>query len=142
MMIERFMLVFGSASSLFDLITFYVLLRLFDAGEALFQTGWFVESLVTQVLIVVAIRTRRRLYNSRPHRLLVGLALVAVIIAVALPLSPVGHWFGFVAPPLWFFGYLIVVTFAYVGLVELIKHFFYRKRDLDGPTLPPAQAGI
>lgn len=137
-LIERFMLVFGSASSLFDFLTFYVLLKLFEAGDALFQTGWFVESLVTQVLIVFAIRTRRRFYLSRPHRLLVGLAAVAVTLAVALPLSPIGHWFGFVAPPLWFFGYLIVVTVAYLGLVELIKHFFYSRRSTEHPIAPAA----
>jgi Mg2+-importing ATPase len=66
-LIEHFMLVFGPLSSVFDFITFYMLLRVFEAGEALFHTGWFIESLATQVLVVFAIRTRRPLLRSRPH---------------------------------------------------------------------------
>ena len=74
-LIERFMLVFGPVSSVFDFLTFYALLRLFGAGEALFQTGWFIELITTQVLVVFAIRTRRLFFRSRPHRFLVGMAL-------------------------------------------------------------------
>ena len=58
-LLERFMLVFGPLSSVFDFLTFYALLHLFGAGEALFQTGWFIESLATQVLVIFVIRTRR-----------------------------------------------------------------------------------
>ena len=64
-LVERFMLVFGPVSSVFDFVTFYALLHLFDAGEALFQTGWFIESVTTQVLVVFAIRTRRRFFQAR-----------------------------------------------------------------------------
>ena len=125
-LIERFMLVFGPVSSVFDFLTFYVLLRLFGAGQALFQTGWFIESITTQVLVVFAIRTRRRFFRSKPHKLLVAMALGAVTVAVALPLLPAGRWFGFVAPPPLFFFYLIAATAAYLALVEATKHFFYR----------------
>jgi P-type Mg2+ transporter len=125
-LIERFMLVFGPVSSIFDFLTFYVLLRLFGAGEALFQTGWFVESITTQVLVVFAIRTRRRFFRSKPHRSLVMLALGIVAIAVVLPYPPVGRWFGFVPPPPLFFAYLIAATAAYLALVEICKAFFYR----------------
>jgi Mg2+-importing ATPase len=125
-LIERFMLVFGPVSSVFDFLTFYVLLRLFGAGQALFQTGWFVESITTQVLVVFAIRTRRRFFRSKPHRSLVILALGIVAIAIALPYLPVGHWFGFVAPPPLFFAYLIGATVAYLAVVEICKAFFYR----------------
>ncbi|HEY7977440.1 MAG TPA: magnesium-translocating P-type ATPase [Rhizomicrobium sp.] len=125
-LIERFMLVFGPVSSVFDFLTFYVLLRLFGAGEALFQTGWFVESITTQVLVVFAIRTRRRFYRSRPHRSLVILALGIVAIAILLPFLPVGRWFGFVAPPPLFFAYLLGATVTYLVLVEVCKAAFYR----------------
>jgi len=125
-LIERFMLVFGPVSSVFDFLTFYVLLRLFGAGEALFQTGWFIESITTQVLIVFAIRTRRLFFRSRPHRFLVGMALGTVATAVVLPFVSIGRWFGFVAPPPLFFVYLIVATAAYLALVEISKVFFYR----------------
>lgn len=125
-LIERFMLVFGPVSSVFDFLTFYALLYLFGAGEALFQTGWFIESITTQVLVVFAIRTRRRFFQSRPHRLLVAIAFGTVAVAIALPFLSVGRWFGFVAPPPLFFVYLIAVTAAYLALVEITKGLFYR----------------
>ena len=125
-LIERFMLVFGPISSIFDLLTFYVLLRVFRADEAFFQTGWFIESIMTQVLVVFAIRTRGSLLFSRPHRFLVLMASGAVAIAVLLPFLPVGAWFGFVAPPPLFFAYLVGATAVYLGVVEAAKSLFYR----------------
>ena len=125
-LIERFMLVFGPVSSVFDFLTFYALLYFFGAGAALFQTGWFVESITTQVLVVFAIRTRRQFFRSTPHRFLVAMALGAVAVAIALPLLPVGRWLGFVPPPPLFFVYLIGATAAYLALVEVVKGFFYR----------------
>jgi Mg2+-importing ATPase len=124
--IEKFMLVFGPVSSVFDFITFYVLLHVLGAGEAIFQTGWFIESITTQVLVVFAIRTRRRIFQSRPHRFLIAMALGVVAIAVALPLLPFGRWFGFVAPPPLFFVFLIGATLAYLLIVEITKSIFYR----------------
>jgi len=126
-LIERFMLIFGPVSSIFDFITFYALLSLFHASEAVFQTGWFVESMTTQVLVVFCIRTRRRFYRSRPCGFLVTMTLAAVAVAIALPLLPVvGGWFGFVVPPSAFYGFLIVATLAYLALVEVTKVAFYR----------------
>ena len=125
-LIERFMLVFGPVSSLFDFLTFYALLHLFGAGQALFQTGWFIESITTQVLVVFAIRTRRRFFLSKPHTFLVTLALAAAAVAIALPLLPLGGWFGFVAPPKMFFVYLVGATAAYLMLVEFVKGIFYK----------------
>jgi len=125
-LIERFMLLFGPLSSIFDFLTFYALLHLFGAGEALFQTGWFIESITTQVLVVFAIRTRRRFFQSKPHKFLVGMALSAVAIAIALPFFSLGRWFGFVAPPPLFFVYLIGATAGYLAIVEIAKGLFYR----------------
>jgi len=125
-LVERFMLVFGPVSSVFDFLTFYAMLRLFGAGAALFQTGWFVESMVTQVLVVFCIRTRRLAFRSRPGRFLVGTTVGAVALALALPLLPVGRWFGFVPPPPLFFAYLLAATLAYLLLVEVAKIPFYR----------------
>jgi Mg2+-importing ATPase len=125
-LIERFMLVFGPVSSVFDFLTFYALLHLFGAGETLFQTGWFLESITTQVLVVFAIRTRRRFFRSRPHRFLVAMAFGVVAVAIVLPLLSVGRWFGFVAPPPLFFVFLVGATAAYLALVEITKSFFYR----------------
>jgi P-type Mg2+ transporter len=134
-LIERFMLVFGPVSSVFDFLTFYALLYLFGAGEALFQTGWFIESITTQVLVVFVIRTRRRFFRSRPHRFLVAMALGSVAVAIALPLLPFGRWFDFVAPPPLFFAYLIGATAAYLALVEIIKGLFYRFTAARSPRL-------
>ncbi len=125
-LIERFMVVFGPLSSVFDFLTFYALLHLFGAGEKLFQTGWFIESITTQVLVVFAIRTRRQFFRSKPHRFLVVMALAAVAAAIALPLLPLGRWFGFVSPPPLYFVFLIVATAAYLALVEVAKGLFYR----------------
>lgn len=131
-MIERFMLVFGPVSSIFDFLTFYALLHLFKADEALFQTGWFIESITTQVLVVFAIRTRRRFYQSKPHMFLAAMAFGAVAIAMLLPFFPLGRWFGFVAPPPLFFVYLIGATVAYLAIVEVAKGLFYRWARLSG----------
>jgi Mg2+-importing ATPase len=125
-LIERFMLVFGPVSSIFDFITFYAMLVFFGAGEALFQTGWFIESMTTQTLVVFCIRTRRRFYRSNPCRFLLAMNLGAVALAIVLPLVPWGHWFGFVAPPPLFFVFLVGATTAYLGLVEVTKVVFYR----------------
>jgi P-type Mg2+ transporter len=123
--IEHFMLVFGPVSSVFDFLTFYALLHVFGAGEALFHTGWFMESITTQVLVVFAIRTRRWFFRSRPNGFLVAMAVAVVAVAIGLPLLPVGRWFGFVAPPPLFFVFLIGATIAYLALVEITKRIFY-----------------
>jgi P-type Mg2+ transporter len=125
-LIERFMLVFGPVSSIFDFITFYAMLVFFGAGEALFQTGWFIESMTTQTLVVFCIRTRRQFFRSRPCAFLIAMNLGAVALAIVLPLVPLGRWFGFVAPPPLFFVFLVAATTAYLGLVEVTKVLFYR----------------
>jgi P-type Mg2+ transporter len=131
--IERFMLVFGPVSSVFDFVTFYVLLHLFGAGEALFQTGWFIESITTQVLVVFAIRTRRSVLRSRPHIFLVAMALGVIAVAIALPLLPIGRWLGFAAPPPLFFVFLVGATLAYLAIVEITKRVFYRVMAAPSP---------
>jgi len=134
-LIERFMLVFGPVSSVFDFITFWAMLSFFHAGELLFQTGWFVESMVTQTLVVFCIRTRRLFFRSRPGGFLTIMNVAAVALAIALPFLPYcAAWFGFVAPPPLFFVFLVVATLAYLGLVELTKHLFYRY--VAGPSAP------
>jgi P-type Mg2+ transporter len=125
-LIERFMLTFGPVSSIFDFITFYAMLTFFGAGEALFQTGWFIESMTTQTLVVFCIRTRRLFFRSKPCGFLIAMNLGAVALAIVLPLVPWGHWFGFVAPPPLFFVFLVGATTAYLGLVEITKVVFYR----------------
>ena len=138
-LIERFMLVLGPVSSLFDFLTFAALLYLFHADEALFQTGWFVESLATQVLVIFVIRTRGARWRSRPHPALAILSLAVVAIGVALPLTPLGALFGFVPPPATFYLFLVAAVAAYLALVEATKRLFYRRLapgSADGVTSP------
>jgi Mg2+-importing ATPase len=124
--IRNFMLVIGPVSSLFDFLTFYVLLAVLQADEKLFQTGWFVESLCTQVLVIFVIRTRLNPLRSRPHPLLTVTSLGVVMVAVLLPFTPIGTHFGFVPPPGRFYFILGVMVLAYLFIVELAKQGFYR----------------
>jgi Mg2+-importing ATPase len=95
----------------------------------LFQTGWFIESITTQVLVVFAIRTKRRFFRSRPHRPLVATAVGSVTVAIVFPFLSVSRWFNLVAPPPLYFVFLVCATGAYLGLVEAAKGFFYRSTD-------------
>lgn len=126
-LIRRFMLVMGPVSSLFDFLTFFALLAIFGVGEAQFQTGWFVESLATQALIVFVVRTRRSILVSRPHPLLAALSVGVVLLAAALPLTPLGPLFGFVALPPTYFVFLVATVAAYLALAEGIKRLFYQR---------------
>ena len=124
--IRNYMLVIGPISSLFDFLTFYVMLVVLQADEKLFQTGWFVESLCTQVLVIFIIRTRGNPLKSRAHPLLAATSLAIVAIAVLLPFTPVGSYFGFVPPPARFYLILGVMVIVYLFAVELAKRAFYR----------------
>ena len=124
--IERFMLVLGPVSSIFDFLTFFALLTLFGAGAAMFQTGWFIESLATQSLVIFVIRTRGAPWRSTPHPLLTGLTVGVVLIGLIIPLTPLGAAFGFQEPPLGFYLFLIGAVTAYLVLVEAVKGPLYR----------------
>ena len=126
-LIERFMLVMGPVSTVFDVLTFGVLIWVFHAGEALFRTGWFLESLVTQILMIFAVRTRRHLFASRPRPVVAGLALGAAVVTMALPFVPVGNWFEFVVPPIGYYGFLLVVVAVFLVSIELVKRLFFAR---------------
>jgi Mg2+-importing ATPase len=125
--IERFMLVLGPISSLFDFLTFFALLSLFGAGQAMFQTGWFIESLASQCLVIFIIRTRGAPWRSLPHPILACLTLGAVLIGLVIPLTPLGAMFGFMEPPAGFYVFLVVAVTAYLLLVGLVKRWLYRQ---------------
>jgi Mg2+-importing ATPase len=141
-MIRRFMLIFGPISSLFDFITFAVMLGPLHAGADLFRSGWFVESLATQTLIVFVIRTRRvPFFRSRPSIPLIAAVCAVVAIGVALPLSPFAHTLGFAAPPTSFYLALVAMVVAYLILVELAKRTFVRASGGLGASGPPRSPG-
>jgi len=125
--IKRYMGILGPVSSVFDFLTFYVLLKMFHANEAFFQTGWFVESIVSQVLIIFAIRTRKSMFSSKPHPAIIAMALGIAAISILIPFIPaIATWFHFVPLPEIFFGFLAVAVAAYFLLVEGIKYLFRR----------------
>jgi len=126
--LRRFMLFIGPISSAYDFLTFYVLLRVFHASEALFHTGWFVESLVTQALVVFVIRTSRMPFASRPSPLLAATVLAVVGVALVLPFTPLAKPLGFVPLPFVFYPLLAFVTFTYLAFVEIVKRTLLRKQ--------------
>jgi Mg2+-importing ATPase len=126
--IERVMLVLGPVSSLFDFLTFFALLSLFGASEPMFQTGWFIESLATQSLVIFVIRTRKAPWRSFPHPLLTFLTIGVVLVGLLIPLTPLGPVFGFVVPPLGYYLFLAAAVTAYLLLVEVVKRLLYRSR--------------
>jgi Mg2+-importing ATPase len=129
-LVRRFMLALGPVSSLYDFVTFGVLLIIFNASAPLFQTGWFVESLATQTLVVFVIRTAGRPWRSLPSRPLAIAVLAVVTVAVALPFSPAAGWFGLVALPLAYFPVLVVLVVTYLGVVEAVKHRIFAAAEI------------
>ena len=124
--IRRFMTVIGPVSSLFDALTFFLLYFVLRAGEALFHTGWFIESLATQVLVIFVIRTRGNPLDGRPSRALALTSVAVVAAGMLLPFTPLGRALGFVAPPGLFFAILIATVATYLSAVEIVKRWFYR----------------
>lgn len=124
--IRNFMLVIGPISSIFDFMTFYVMLVMLQANEKLFQTGWFVESLCTQVLVIFIIRTRYNPLRSVANPLLTFTSLLVVTIAILIPFTPLGIHFGFVPPPAKFYFILGGMVIAYLFIVEIVKQAFYK----------------
>ncbi|MFN5802293.1 MAG: HAD-IC family P-type ATPase, partial [Burkholderiales bacterium] len=124
--IRQFMFRIGPVSSLFDFLTFFVMLSWFNASQALFHTGWFVESLVTQTLVLFIIRTQGNPLKNRPSRPLVLTVLTALCIGVALPFTPLAHWLGFVPLPLDYFIFLVSAAAAYLILVQMVKQRLMR----------------
>ncbi len=120
-LIRRFMLWIGPISSLYDFLTFYVLLNVFHAKEAEFHTGWFVESLATQTLVIFVIRTFGNPLRSKPSLGLTLTALGIVSIGLMLPFTPLAGPLGFVALPASYFAFLAAATLTYLGLVEIVK---------------------
>ncbi len=128
--IRRFMITLGPVSSLFDYATFFTMLLVFNAwtNEGLFQTAWFIESLCSQTLVVLIIRTRRvPFWKSKPSKYLTIMLLTIISFAIIVPYTPLGDFFGFVPPPLTFFLALGAILGAYAVLAETVKRLFYKR---------------
>ncbi len=124
--IRRFMVTFGLVSSVFDYLTFAVLLWVLKADPAQFRTGWFLESVISAASIVLVIRTRGPLFGSRPSRWLVAATVAVVGLTLLLPWTPLGALFGLVPLPPVFLALLAVILAAYVASAERAKGWFYR----------------
>jgi Mg2+-importing ATPase len=120
-LIRNFMLVIGPVSSVYDFLTFFVLLRVFHFGEGLFQTGWFVESLATQTLVLFVIRTVGRPWSNRPSGPLTVTTLLIVLIGAILPYTPAAGPLGFAPLPPAYFLFLAGAVGTYLVLVEIVK---------------------
>ncbi len=126
--IRRYMIIFGSISSLFDFITFGVLYLAFSHSQHQFQTGWFIESIATQVFVIYVIRTRKIPFlQSKPSAILMFNTLIAVIIAWALPLMPFAKIFNLQPLPVIFLAAILGIVLVYLVLAEFVKRIFYRK---------------
>jgi Mg2+-importing ATPase len=120
-MVRNFMLLIGPISSIYDFLTFYVLLHFFHASQPEFHTGWFVESLATQTLVIFVIRTMGNPLKSRPSLPLAITTILIVATGIVLPYSPFTRLFGFVPLPATFFAFLAISTVTYLVLVEFGK---------------------
>lgn len=135
--IRQFMISFGPVSSLFDFLTFLIMIIFFNiplmnpsqSQESLFQTAWFLESLATQMVIIFVIRTRKSpFWKSKPSKLLLLSSFGILIIASIIPFTPIGNeYFNFVPPPPLYFVFLILLLGSYIAVGEVVKRWFYKR---------------
>ncbi|NLE04427.1 MAG: magnesium-translocating P-type ATPase, partial [Crenarchaeota archaeon] len=137
--IKQFMFSLGPVSSLFDFMTFFIMILVFNipfinpssTQISIFQTAWFIESLATQTVVVFAIRTRRSpFWKSKPSKLLLISCIVILIIGLVIPFVPIANiYFNFTPPPALFFAFLALLLVAYLALTELVKQWFYKRNS-------------
>ena len=125
--LKNFMIVFGLHSSVFDYLTFFALFKLYKANAVVFHTAWFIESIVTELLILFVVRTHKSLLKSKPGKLLIGLSIVAFVITIALPFTPFAAGVGLVVPPLQLLGIIAGILLSYVVTADILKVIFFKK---------------
>ncbi|HEX9037488.1 MAG TPA: magnesium-translocating P-type ATPase [Ktedonobacterales bacterium] len=127
-LIRDFMLYIGPISSIFDFLTFWAMINVFHASETLFHTGWFVESLATQTLVLFIIRTGGNPFRSRPSRPLLVTTLTIVLVGLLLPFTPLASVLGFTPLPLLYFLFLALAICVYLAMVEVVKRWLMGRR--------------
>lgn len=126
--IKKFMVIIGPISSIFDFLTYGVMLFIFHASAELFHTGWFIESLCTQTLVIHIIRTGKIPFiESRPSKFLILMSIIIVSVGIIIPFSPLAKPFGFVKPPPMYFLALFLIVVTYLFLVQAVKKWFIKK---------------
>jgi Mg2+-importing ATPase len=128
-LVRKFMVLVGPISSIFDFLTFFVLLHVFHAKEAFFQSGWFVESLCTQTLVLFVIRTYERPWRSRPSVALAATVIGVAVLGLVIPMTPAAPLLGFVPLPAAYYAFVAAVTAVYLVVVEQAKRFLVRKGE-------------
>ena len=126
-LIRDFMIYIGPVSSIYDFLTFFALLKIFHASEQFFHSGWFVESLATQTLVIFVIRTARNPWRSRPSLALTLTTCTVVLFGTVLPFTPLGKLLGFTPIPWMFLLFIAVATSTYLMLVEFVKRHLMRR---------------
>jgi P-type Mg2+ transporter len=126
--LKNFMIIFGLHSSVFDYLTFFALYKLFHADEKVFHTGWFIESVCTELLILFVMRTHKSLLKSAPGKLLIVLSIVAFGITIVLPFTPFAAALGFVVPALPLAGIITGILLLYVVTADILKVIFFKKK--------------
>ena len=129
-LIAKFALFFGLISSIFDFVTISSLVYLLHAGPELFRTGWLIESVMSEILVTFSIRTRRKFFKSRPSNLLIVASVIMASTTLFIVYSPIGLFFEFVKPPLWFLGLIFGVLICYFLFVEGLKHLFFSRYEV------------
>jgi Mg2+-importing ATPase len=125
--IRNFMLVFGLLSSVFDYLTFGVLLLVLHASTAEFRTGWFMESVISASMIVLVIRTRGPFLKSKPSKALLTATFLVALATIILPYTPLGTLFGFAPIPLPYLLTLLLIVVLYIISAEVAKRIFYKR---------------
>jgi len=125
--IRSFMIVFGLVSSVFDYATFGLLLFVAHAAEGQFQTGWFVESLLSELVIALVVRTRRPFFRSRPGKVLWVVTLIVGLVTLIIPYLPFGDVLGFTPLPAWLMASLVGITLLYIAAAEAVKKVFFAR---------------
>ena len=127
--IRRFMITFGLLSSVFDYLTFGVLILVLHTKDKEFQTGWFVESVISAILIVLVVRTRLPFFKSLPGKYLSIATTIILLFVLFLPLTPLAAWFGFTRLPLVYYGWMLLIIIGYMVSAEVAKQLFYRRMN-------------
>ncbi|MBO3804049.1 MAG: HAD-IC family P-type ATPase, partial [Candidatus Brockarchaeota archaeon] len=124
--VARFMVFFGLISSFFDVVTIVSLVYFLKSDQGLFRTGWFMESVLSEIFVTFSIRTRRKFFKSRPSKLMLFASAFAASATFAIIYSPAGGLFEFVKPPPWFLALVFGILLTYFALVEALKHAFFK----------------
>jgi len=129
-LIRNFMIVFGFQSTIFDFLTFFVLYYIFQSTPEEFRTGWFLESVITQLFILMVIRTSKPFFRSVPGKYLLSMTIIVGCFAIYLPYGMISSWMGFAPPTSKAISIIIVIMAAYITTAEITKRLFFRNYDL------------